>query len=147
MMRRVTHPGPRVFPEGPCARPRRARRSRALRVEEGGCMSSIEQVRTSVDGVLERAVEAGAVPQVAAIAADRDGIVYEGAAGPRVAGESDPVSVDTHFRFVAMTKMVARAPGRQLPEGGALDLDAPIERYCPEWANLQVLEGFDGDKP
>src|SRR3954447_6568948 len=110
-------------------------------------MSSIEQVRTSVDGVLERAVEAGAVPPVAAIAADRAGVVYEGAAGPRVAGQADPLSVDTHFRIMSMTKMVATVAALQLMERGELDFDAPVEEYRPEWADLQVLEGFDGDTP
>jgi CubicO group peptidase (beta-lactamase class C family) len=110
-------------------------------------MSSIEQVRTSIDAVLQGAVDSGAVPNVAAIAADREGIVYEGAAGPRVAGESDPVTVDTHFRIMSMTKIVATVAALQLMERGELDLDAPIERYRPEWAELQVLEGFDGDTP
>jgi methyl acetate hydrolase len=110
-------------------------------------MSSIEQVRTSIDAVLQGAVDAGAVPNVAAIAADRKGIVYEGAAGPRVAGGSDPVTVDTHFRIMSMTKMVATVAALQLMERGALDFDAPVERYCPEWADVQVLEGFDGDTP
>jgi methyl acetate hydrolase len=110
-------------------------------------MSSIEQVRTSIDAVLRGAVDSGAVPNVAAIAADREGIVYEGAAGPRVAGESEPVTVDTHFRVMSMTKIVATVAALQLMERGTLDFDAPIERYCPEWADLQVLEGFDGDTP
>jgi methyl acetate hydrolase len=110
-------------------------------------MSSIEQVRTSIDDVLQGAVDSGAVPNVAAIAADRKGIIYEGAAGPRVAGESEPVTVDTHFRIMSMTKMVATVAALQLMERGQLDFDAPIERYCPEWADLQVLEGFDGDTP
>jgi CubicO group peptidase (beta-lactamase class C family) len=107
----------------------------------------MEQVRTSIDGVLEQAVESGAVPNVAAIAADRDGIVYEGAAGPRVVGEPEPVSVDTHFRIMSMTKMVATVAALQLVESGALDLDAPVAEYRPEFADLQVLEGFDGDTP
>ena len=68
---------------------------------------SQQQVRTSVDEVLQNAVDSGAVPNVAAIAADRDGVIYEGAAGPRAADGSDPVSVDTHFRIMSMTKMVA----------------------------------------
>ena len=46
-----------------------------------------------IDAVLEEAVESGKVPHVAAIAADRDGVVYEGGAGVRITGESDePVS-------------------------------------------------------
>jgi CubicO group peptidase (beta-lactamase class C family) len=103
--------------------------------------------RTGVDEVLERAVADGAVPSVAAIAADRDGIIYEGAAGPRVAGGDDPVTVDTHFRIMSMTKMVATTVALQLIEQGKLDLDAPVERYRPEFAEVEVLEGFDGEKP
>jgi methyl acetate hydrolase len=106
-----------------------------------------QSVRTAIDQVLEEAVDSGAVPNVAAIAGDSDGVIYEGAAGPRVAGESDPVTVDTHFRIMSMTKMVATVAALQLMEQGKLDLDAPVEQYRPEFADLQVLEGFDGDTP
>jgi methyl acetate hydrolase len=103
--------------------------------------------RDRIDQVLQDAVDSGAVPGVAAIAADRDGIIYEGAAGPRVAGGDEPLTVDTHFRIMSMTKMVATVAALQLVERGDLDLDAPIEDYRPEWAELQVLDGFDGDTP
>jgi len=46
-----------------------------------------------------------------------------------------------------MTKMVATAAALQLMERGMLDLDAPVEQYRPEFAELQVLDGFDGDTP
>jgi methyl acetate hydrolase len=104
-------------------------------------------VSSSIDKVLQDAVDSGAVPSVAAIAADRNGIIYEGAAGPQTVGGDEPVSVDTHFRIMSMTKMVATVAALQLVERGELDLDAPIERYRPEWAELQVLDGFDGDTP
>jgi len=32
-------------------------------------------------------------------------------------------------------------------ERGALELDAPVRTYLPEFADLRVLEGFDGDAP
>jgi methyl acetate hydrolase len=104
-------------------------------------------VSSSIDKVLQDAVDSGAVPNVAAIAADRNGIIYEGAAGPHTVGGDEPVSVDTHFRIMSMTKMVATVAALQLVERGELDLDAPIERYRPEWGELQVLDGFDGDTP
>jgi len=47
---------------------------------------------TAIDKVLRDAVDSGGVPHVAAIAADRDGVIYQGAAGPRAVGESDPVN-------------------------------------------------------
>jgi CubicO group peptidase (beta-lactamase class C family) len=104
-------------------------------------------VTSAIDKVLRDAVDSGAVPNVSAIAADRDGVIYEGAAGPRVAGGNDPVTVDSHYRIMSMTKMVATAVALQQMERGNLDLDAPVDSYRPEFAELQVLEGFDGDTP
>ena len=89
----------------------------------------------------------GWCPNVVAMAADADGPIYEGAAGPRAVGESDPVTPDTQFRIASMTKMVATTAALQQVERGNLDLDAPVEQYLPEFADLQVLEGFDGDTP
>jgi methyl acetate hydrolase len=102
---------------------------------------------TAIDTVLAEAVASGAVPNVTAMAADRDGVVYEGAAGPRVAGGDEPVSADTHYRIMSMTKMVATVAALQQVERGLLDLDARVEQYRPEFAELQVLDGFDGDTP
>jgi CubicO group peptidase (beta-lactamase class C family) len=63
-------------------------------------------VTTDIDGagidkVLRDAVDSGAVPHAAAIAADRDGVIYAGAAGPRAVGEDAPVSTDTLFRLMS----------------------------------------------
>ena len=100
-----------------------------------------------IDSVLQAAVDAGDVPCVVAMAAGASGPIYEGAAGPRVVGESDPVTPDTMFRIASMTKMVATVAALQQVERGNLDLDAPVEDYLPQFADLQVLEGFDGDTP
>jgi methyl acetate hydrolase len=103
---------------------------------------------SAIDKVLQGGVDSGAVPHVAAIAADRDGVIYEGAAGNRVAGESsEPVSSSTHFRIMSMTKMVATAAALQQVERGELNLAAPVEQYVPAFADLQVLDGWDGDTP
>src|SRR4051794_723060 len=80
---------------------------------------------TRIDQVLQDAVESGAVPNVVAMAANEDGPIYEGAAGPRAVGQSDPVTPDTFFRIASMTKMVATTAALQLSERGELDLDAP----------------------
>ena len=101
----------------------------------------------AIDAVLQDAVATGGVPHIAAIVADRDGVVYEGAAGPRAVGEDDPLTTGTRFRLMSMTKMVATAVALQQVEQGALELDAPVDTYCPQFADLQVLEGFDGDTP
>jgi CubicO group peptidase (beta-lactamase class C family) len=103
---------------------------------------------SAIDKVLEEAVGTGAVPHVAAIAADRDGVIYEGGAGVRIVGESDdPVTTATQFRIMSMTKMVCTAAALQQVERGQLDFDAPVDTYVPAFADLQVLDGFDGDSP
>jgi methyl acetate hydrolase len=105
-------------------------------------------VSSSIDKVLQAAVDRGAVPHVAAIVANRDGVIYEGGAGFRIAGESDaPVGTGTQFRIMSMTKMVATTAALQQKERGELDFNAPVEEYCPEFAEVKVLEGWDGDTP
>jgi methyl acetate hydrolase len=102
---------------------------------------------TQIDDVLHAAVDAGDVPNVVAMAANADGPIYAGAAGPLSAGGDAPITPDSTFRIASMTKMVATVAALQQVERGNLDLDAPVERYVPGFANLQVLEGFDGDEP
>jgi CubicO group peptidase (beta-lactamase class C family) len=103
--------------------------------------------RTGVDEVLQAAVTNGDVPCVVAMAGDRDGVIYEGAAGERTPGSGEMVGPDTMFRIASMTKMVATVAALQLVERGQLDLDDTVETYLPEFGELQVLEGFDGDTP
>lgn len=104
-------------------------------------------VHAAIDDILEQAVASGAVPNVVAIGADREGIIYEGGAGPRVPGESGTVDGGTRFRIMSMTKMVATVAALQLTEQSKLELDAPVEEYCPEFAQVQVLERVDGGRP
>ena len=100
-----------------------------------------------IDEVLQTAVARGDVPGVVALAAGDDGVLYEGAAGRRAADAGDPITPDTMLRIASMTKMVTTTAALQLSERGRLELDAPVETYRPEFADLQVLEGFEGDAP
>jgi len=100
-----------------------------------------------IDEVLQSAVARGDVPGVVALAASDDGVIYEGAAGQRAADAGDPITPDTMLRIASMTKMVTTTAALQLSERGSLELDALVESYRPEFADLQVLEGFDGDTP
>jgi methyl acetate hydrolase len=104
-------------------------------------------VSGSLDTLLNEAVAAGDVPNLVAMAADRQGVIYEGAAGPRRLDADDPVTPDTMFRLASMTKMIVTVAALQQVERGNLDLDAPVDTYCPDFADVQVLEGFDGDTP
>ncbi len=100
-----------------------------------------------LDALLASAVADGTVPNIVAVAADRNGVIYEGSAGPRKTGEAPEVGLDTVFWIASMTKMLTTVAALQLREAGKLDFTAPVAQYLPEWDKLQVLEGFDGDTP
>jgi methyl acetate hydrolase len=104
-------------------------------------------VTGKIDEVLQSAVARGDVPGVVALAAHADGVFYEGVAGKRAADGGDPITPDTMLRIASMTKMVTTTAALQLSEQGRLDLDAPVDTYRPEFADLQVLEGFDDSTP
>jgi CubicO group peptidase (beta-lactamase class C family) len=101
----------------------------------------------AIDAVLAEAVASGAVPNVVAVAADRDGLIYEGATGPRAPGEDATVDVDTPLRVMSMTKPVVTVAALVLAEQGKIDIDAPVEEYCPEFAALGLLEGIEDGRP
>jgi CubicO group peptidase (beta-lactamase class C family) len=100
-----------------------------------------------IDAVLRAAVDSGAVPNVVGMAADDEGVIYEGAAGPRAPGGHEPVGADSILRIASMTKMVCTVAALQQRDRGNLDFDAPVDTYCPDFAAVQVLDGFDDDKP
>lgn len=100
-----------------------------------------------LDEVLQAAVDSGDVFGVVAMAARPDGPMYQGAFGTRGVDSADPMTPDTMFRIASMTKVVTSVAALQLAERGELDLDAEVRSILPGWANLQVLDGFDGDTP
>jgi methyl acetate hydrolase len=103
----------------------------------------------ALDALLTQAVRNGAVPGAAVVVSTRDGVVYEGAAGRLDAHDehSPAVGPDTVFRLASMTKAMASVAALQLVEEGRLTLGTAVADVLPEFAQLQVLEGFDGDVP
>lgn len=100
-------------------------------------------VMADVDQVLGRAVDAGEVAGVVALAADDSGVIYEGAFGRRAIGGDAAMTADTVFWIASMTKAVTSVAAMQLVEQGKLDLDAPLGEWLPELASPLVLDGFD----
>ena len=100
-------------------------------------------VASGVDQVLERAVDAGVAPGVIALAANDNGVIYEGAFGKREVGKDAAMTLDSVAWIASMTKAVTSAAAMQLVEQGRLGLDEPLGQRVSELASVQVLEGFD----
>ena len=105
----------------------------------------IGDLNSAADAVLDGVVSGSPrVPGVAAVATDRDGVIYAGARGERVLG-GDAFTTDTVCAIFSTTKAIGGTACLQLVEQGDLDLDAPAKEYVPRIGGLGVLEGFDDD--
>jgi methyl acetate hydrolase len=100
-----------------------------------------------LDEVLSAGVARGIAAGLAAVVVDREGELYLGAAGRVTVGEGLPVTADTVFRIASMTKPLVTVGALQLVESGRLGLDDEVASIVPAFAELQVLDGFDGDAP
>jgi methyl acetate hydrolase len=100
-------------------------------------------MKQRLDDLLAAGVMNGHVPGVVAALVDKNGVTYLGSAGERTIGTGDVMTTDTVGAIASMTKAITGAAVMQLVEQGHLDLDAPAETYCAEFASPQVLEGFD----
>ncbi len=99
----------------------------------------------TLDDILSRGISSGAAPGLVAMTGSAAGVKWSGATGERASGQ--PMTDDAVFRIFSMTKAVGSTAAMILADRGRLDLDAPVESILPEFAKIQVLEGFDGDAP
>jgi len=102
-------------------------------------------LKDKADSLLRKAVEAGDVPGVVAMATDGKQTTYAGGFGKRTLGQPADMSLDTVVWIASMTKAITGMAAMQLVEQGKLDLDSPASKWLPALGKRQVLEGFDKD--
>src|SRR5215470_7754114 len=102
------------------------------------------QSSSAIDEAMRGAIARKDIAGVVAMAADRKGIIYQGAFGVADLGEARPLRLDALFRIASMTKAVTSTAAVQLMEQGRFALEDPVEKYLPQFAKLSVFESFDG---
>ena len=95
--------------------------------------------------ILNNAVASGDVPFVVAMVGNAAGVTWSGAAGEAKAGQA--ASEKTMFRIFSMTKAVGSTAAMILIDRGKLAFETPVADILPQFADIQVLDGFDGDVP
>lgn len=101
-------------------------------------------VKQAADAVVDYSVHrAGGAPGVVAMATDRNGNFYEGAAGKRELGKDQPMTLDSVMAIFSTTKAITGVALMQLVEEGKVSLNDPVKKYVPEISEIQVLDGFD----
>lgn len=103
-----------------------------------------QPLQTIADAILSQTTgRAGGVPGVVAMATDRQGNFYEGAAGRRSLGGEAPMTLDTVMAMFSTSKALTGTLVMQLVEEGRLSLDDAARQYAPELGEIEVLQGFD----
>ena len=98
----------------------------------------------SIDDAMRRAVERKDVAGVVVMAADRKGVIYQGAFGVADIDDGRPLQLDSLFRIASMTKAITSTAAMQLVEQNRFAIEDPVEKYLPEFAKLWCSNSFDG---
>lgn len=103
-------------------------------------------LKQTLEKVLENTVNrAGGAPGVVAMVTDRNGNIYEGAAGFRDLDTKVPMTTDTVFALFSTTKAITGAVLMKLIEEGKVSLEDPVKKYVPEIEDIMVLDSFNSD--
>ena len=87
---------------------------------------------------LKAEVAAGKIPGAVVLVA-RDGkVAYQETIGKLDPQKGTPMTSDAIFRIYSMTKPITTVAAMILVEEGRLTLDAPVSRFIPEFAKMQV---------
>jgi CubicO group peptidase (beta-lactamase class C family) len=92
---------------------------------------------------LAAAVSRGDTPGVVALVVNREGELYEGAAGKLDVGRNVPMPTNAIFQIASMTKPVTSVAIMMLLEEGKLKLDDPVSKYLDGFDHLQVITKFN----
>ena len=93
----------------------------------------------------ERYVDTGKLAGVVTLVARNGRIAHLGTCGRRDRAAGAPMQADTIFRIYSMTKPIATVALLTLYEEGRFQLDDPVSRFIPAWAELRVWSDGTSD--
>ncbi len=102
-----------------------------------------DAARDRLDTTLARYVAEGKVAGISALVFEDGEEVYYQQYGYRDREAGVRFSRDSIVRIFSMTKPVVGVALMTLWEQGAFELDDPVEKYAPEFADMQVYVGYD----
>lgn len=104
------------------------------------------KLKVAEDG-LKADVAAGKIAGAYLLIGRHGKVAFQEGFGVQGPGQKTPVSDETIFRVFSMTKPIVSVTAMTLVEQGKLDLDAPVSKYLPEYANLVVWQADGTTKP
>ncbi len=102
-----------------------------------------DQARARIDSTLSSFVESGNIAGVSALIFEKDQEVYFNAFG--YADRQNQIKMDrnTIVQIYSMTKPITGTALMTLYEEGKFQLDDPLSKYAPEFADMKVYDGVD----
>ncbi|MEX2132048.1 MAG: serine hydrolase domain-containing protein [Pseudohongiellaceae bacterium] len=94
---------------------------------------------------MQELVDAGQLSGVVTMAARHGKLIHESAVGYRDVASGEPMETSDIFRIYSMTKPVTGVAMMMLYEEGKFRLSDPVEKYIPEFKDLQVAAGVDAE--
>jgi CubicO group peptidase (beta-lactamase class C family) len=92
--------------------------------------------KEQISKVAAAAVETEHLPGLS-VAVLKDGEVWSAAFGLADVEQNVPATTRSLFRIASITKWLTATATLRLAEQGRLDLDAPVQRYCPQFPEKQ----------
>jgi len=102
-----------------------------------------ENAISRLDSTLQSYVNSGNVAGISALIFEKDQEVYFNAFGFANVEKQIPMDRNTIAQIYSMTKPITGTALMTLWEEGKFQLDDPLEKYAPEFANMKVYQGVD----
>jgi methyl acetate hydrolase len=99
--------------------------------------------KAALSQLMNAAVARGDTPGVVEIVVNREGVLYEGAAGKFDVAKNVPMPANAIFVIASMTKPVTSVAIMMLLEEGKVRLDDPVSAYLSGFDDLQVITKFN----
>lgn len=100
--------------------------------------------KAKIDAALKGFLDQYGLPGVSALVYENGKEAYFGAFGMADREAGRPMARDTLVQLYSMTKPITGVALMMLYEEGKFQLDDPLAKYAPEFANLKVFTGLNG---
>lgn len=102
------------------------------------------EFETKIDGLMAHMMDRGIAPGAVVQITQKGETVLKKAYGFADLEDQKPMQTDSLFRIYSMTKAVTTIAALQLVDKAQLELDAPISRYLPAFADIKVATDETG---
>ena len=98
-----------------------------------------------IDDLISEDIKENKIPGAVVLVGNEDEIIFEKAYGIKNPETNENYNVDDIFRIASMTKAITSIGVLKLWEEGKIGLDDPIDKYIPEFENIEILENFNSE--